>query len=249
MPYKNPETYKKYQKQYKEKNKEKIQDLNKKGAKARSEYLKKQKLCVNCGKNPQLENFTQCENCKNRQKKLLKIRTQKGLCGRCGKPKVEGKFFCQDCLNKDCEKRKRKKEAGICYSCKNVAVENRSKCAECFMKAMAKQAGTTAEILKDIWNEQNGICTYSGRKLIIGINASVDHKMPKSKGGNNDSSNLQFVHKTVNFAKNNLLENDFIQLINDCYDYGFLNNNSTALNEDLASAFKSLGLPLYGINL
>jgi 5-methylcytosine-specific restriction endonuclease McrA len=219
MAYKNKEDRQKYQKEYykeyKANNKEKLRVKNQK----LYTLHKNQGLCVICGKKPVFENLTQCEDCKNRRKILSKKRTQKGLCTRCGKPKVEGKIICKDCSNKNCEKRKTRKEAGICHSCGKVAIKNKSRCAECFMKAMAKRVGTTTEILKEIWNKQNGVCAYSGRKLIIGVNVSVDHKIPKSKGGNNDPSNLQFVHRMINVAKYNLLESEFFQLIKDCHDY------------------------------
>lgn len=206
---------KEYSKEYRKNNKEKIRLKNEKLYK----FHKDQGLCTNCGKNQVFENLTQCEDCKDSGKILRKKRVQKGLCIRCSEPKIKGKVLCQDCLNEDYEKRKRKKEAGICHSCGKSAIKNRSRCTECFIKSMAKQAGTTAEILKDIWNKQNGICAYSGRKLIIGTNTSVDHKMPKSKGGNNENSNLQFVHIKINVAKHSLLESDFFQLIKDCHDH------------------------------
>jgi len=41
---------------------------------------------------------------------------------------------------------------------------------------------------------------------------SIDHKIPTSKGGTHDVSNLQFVHVDVNYAKRNLLESEFIQM-------------------------------------
>lgn len=62
---------------------------------------------------------------------------------------------------------------------------------------------------------QNNRCVYSGRILELGINASVDHKIPKFKGGTDDISNLQWVDANVNVSKNCLGEEEFFRLIQD----------------------------------
>ena len=62
-----------------------------------------------------------------------------------------------------------------------------------------------------IAKKQKLLCPLTGRKL-NGDTMSIDHKIPTSKGGTHDVSNLQFVHVDVNYAKRNLLESEFIQM-------------------------------------
>lgn len=66
----------------------------------------------------------------------------------------------------------------------------------------------------DFWRlakKQKLCCPLTGRRL-TGETMSIDHIVPISKGGTNDLTNLQFVHVEVNYAKRNLLQENFIQL-------------------------------------
>ncbi len=67
--------------------------------------------------------------------------------------------------------------------------------------------------LKTIFNNQKGVCPYSGIKLSIGLNAELDHIKAKSNGGNNIIENCQWVYAPVNKMKWNLSEDDFKDLI------------------------------------
>ncbi len=44
-----------------------------------------------------------------------------------------------------------------------------------------------------------------------GVNASLDHKIPTSRGGNNDLPNLQWVDMQINFVKNALTHDEFVE--------------------------------------
>lgn len=59
---------------------------------------------------------------------------------------------------------------------------------------------------------QGGKCAYTGRELVPGTNASLDHKIPKALGGTNDLENLQWVETNVNRAKNALAEDEFLSM-------------------------------------
>jgi 5-methylcytosine-specific restriction endonuclease McrA len=45
---------------------------------------------------------------------------------------------------------------------------------------------------------------------VIGINASVDHRTPKSKGGSNELDNLQWVDIRINKMKGDMTHEKFV---------------------------------------
>lgn len=63
-----------------------------------------------------------------------------------------------------------------------------------------------------VFVKQKGKCAYTGELLILGDNASLDHKMPKSRGGEDVSSNLQWVTWNVNDCKRALTHDEFVAL-------------------------------------
>jgi 5-methylcytosine-specific restriction endonuclease McrA len=58
-----------------------------------------------------------------------------------------------------------------------------------------------------IYYRDNGICQYSGKKLDK-HNATVDHVVPRSKGGTDTWTNLVLCSKEVNSKKGNNLNNE-----------------------------------------
>lgn len=67
-----------------------------------------------------------------------------------------------------------------------------------------------------ILKKQKLICPISGIKL-TNENISLDHIIPKSKGGRNTLDNIQFVTIDVNQAKRAHLVSDFLELVNKIY--------------------------------
>jgi 5-methylcytosine-specific restriction endonuclease McrA len=61
--------------------------------------------------------------------------------------------------------------------------------------------------------KQGGICPYTGKILSLGKDASVDHIVPKSRGGSTELSNLQWVYYQVNFMKGDMFHEEFLELI------------------------------------
>lgn len=105
------------------------------------------------------------------------------------------------------EKRKAKLKAeGLCTCCgQEKAHEGILNCIKCRDRINAKNK-TRLDYKKD-----NLIC-------VIGVNASLDHIIPKSAGGSSDEDNLQWIHGAINSAKLALSVKDFLEL---CADIAF----------------------------
>jgi hypothetical protein len=84
------------------------------------------------------------------------------------------------------------------------------------LKVRAKskdELATTAEI-SSLWKKQRGVCPITGRRLNR-ENAQLDRIVPSKKGGSDLVENLRWVHRDVNYAKRDLLDDDFFRL---CWD-------------------------------
>jgi len=129
--------------------------------------------------------------------------------------------MCAPCCEITYAYTRRKREAGECFRCstggKAIAA---GLCLRCWYKKIAadclKARGTkmdrTADMLQELWDEQNGKCAISGVELIPGDNASLDHIVPRSKGGTDERSNLRWADWYVNQAKSNMTHEEFVAM-------------------------------------
>lgn len=83
------------------------------------------------------------------------------------------------------------------------------------------------EYLKEVWDNQNGICPFTGIKLILPTNsnlkkidifhrASLD-RIDSSKGYN--KGNVQFVSTSINYMKNNSSDYEVKKFLKEISDY------------------------------
>lgn len=56
--------------------------------------------------------------------------------------------------------------------------------------------------MNGIWNRDNGICQYTGKKLSQN-DGNIDHIIPKSRGGKSDWNNCVLCHREINSMKAN----------------------------------------------
>lgn len=115
------------------------------------------------------------------------------------------KKYCED--NKICNQKN--------MTCQEKALPNHKMCEKHFFQECAirhlKDSKRGLE-LQELFYKQNQECYLSNKKLIIGVNASLDHIIPLSKGGTNDTSNLAWMDENSNYAKNNMSNEEFIEL-------------------------------------
>lgn len=82
----------------------------------------------------------------------------------------------------------------------------------------------------EILERQGRKCSYTGRELVVGKNASIDHVFPKARFPEKarELENLEFVDLRINWAKRDLTKEEFVDLCESVvaymsyrdYDYG-----------------------------
>ena len=129
--------------------------------------------------------------------------------------------MCEPCLAKFRGYIAQRKATGNCLRCglgnKAVAAQL---CLRCWFKKMASDClnargeanNPTADALEELWRVQQGRCAITGETLVPGSNASLDHILPKSRGGSDDVKNVQWVEFNVNLAKSNLTPTEFVAM-------------------------------------
>jgi hypothetical protein len=113
---------------------------------------------------------------------------------------------------------------------------DRYTCYRIFLKRMknrnkgSKICDISLEDLEEVWVKQNGLCSYTNLPLILATHtnprkdvpdwnlASID-RIDSSKGYVKD--NIQFVSRTINYAKNDMSHEDIIKFLH------FIKNEAT----------------------
>ncbi len=119
------------------------------------------------------------------------------------------------------------KKVHKCLDCKRKVHNTVDRCTTCFLKQKArKYLGNPNNwgILKKIYDHQKGKCPYTGIKIVLGLNCTVDHIIPKANGGKNVANNIQFVYAPVNSMKGSLNEEEFLHLIKKIYHHRIKND-------------------------
>lgn len=138
---------------------------------------------------------------------LYKTKCEKCIAEKAEKEIQKGKTLAKWIKNGKCRNhptRKSQQETFFCKDCLTKWLKERS-------KGIFKTIRYFTQ-LKKLAMEQDWKCKYTGQLLIPNFNMSIDHKIPKSRGGKDEIENLQWITTRVNVMKNDLLEQDFIDL-------------------------------------
>ena len=192
---------------------------------------KKEGICIYCLKNMAIKGVA-CDVCYDKRIVYRKKLRSTGICTTCSKNfAVENETRCAECKetkkNRDKNTKQKRIEKRLCIYCgKNPHQEDAHTCCECVLKYKSRHHfGHTDmwEELGKLFEAQKGICPYTGIKLTLGENASLDHIIAKSKNGTSDISNLQWVHPLVNIAKHDHSHDQFLALVKSVYEHCKLN--------------------------
>ena len=216
---------------------------------------KEQGLCNMCSE-PAVSGRTRCEKhlayfrdrrkthprCSDQENIALQQKRDKlaasGLCTWCKCPLENSKSrVCKICRTRDQEttraKWKQRLEHGLCKWCgkQDISDKESQVCADCHCKLIArnnlKEVGRWRE-LKALHDRQN-VCPYTGRLLVLGVNASLDHVVPRSAGGSDEIDNLRWVYGgddfDVNMMKGKASESDFLEAVKHIYENAIFYKN------------------------
>lgn len=181
-------------------------------------------LCTTCGISLTVTKYHTCQDCRNKSVSKVtnknKERKNLGVCITCGKDS-QFKTYCPQCAkirsNNSSLRKKRKIQEGYCRCCEKNKATIKTLCVNCWYKDKAYDNcndRTKWKELKYLIEQQNYKCSYTGITLIPGVNASIDHIIPRSLGGSNELSNLQWVDLSINKMKADILPERFLELIN-----------------------------------
>lgn len=130
-----------------------------------------------------------------------------------------GTYRCSSCQEKHRRNNRRvyreRVIEGLCTCCVQKATAG-IYCFKHWLKNIGNQKGLANQkgiaLLKKLWEEQQGCCAITREVLIPGVNASLDHILPVSRGGRSIKKNLQWVTSNINHAKWDRTTEEFIQI-------------------------------------
>lgn len=98
-----------------------------------------------------------------------------------------------------------------CHRCKERPVFLAGKCLPHYLMVTRGYLLSLSFGLADLWDAQEGLCGIT-REPLTPENATVDHIVPRSRGGGDELENLRWVTRRANHLKNNLLDSELVEL-------------------------------------
>lgn len=166
-----------------------------------------------------------CRAClteKSNVRKSGKQKVEDGKCRACGEASLQGGIYCGPCAEKNRLKsrkyRDNRKKNNLCLHCGGLKeICEIQRCFKCVLKHTSTSTLGNRSRWKEmgvlLYRDQKRKCVYTNRLLTLGIDASLDHKVPLCLGGSHDLSNLQWVHTSVNIMKGRMTEEEFLRMV------------------------------------
>jgi 5-methylcytosine-specific restriction endonuclease McrA len=156
---------------------------------------------------------------RNYMKKRRAERKKKGLCTACGKKNDRKTDKCSKCGKKQTKYiqgvRKHRLKNRVCYQCGREPATCGKYGIECWFRICAQNNmgdQSLGPALLESFEKQERKCVYTGIELIPGDNATLDHIVPRSRGGLNAIDNIQWVTRTVNQMKTDMTHDEFVEM-------------------------------------
>lgn len=187
MAYRDPEDAKAYVKKWRGQNKDRVRAYSKKYESKnpkRHTGSEEKRLKVNRANRAYYQKHVEAERARGRQNRIKRIAS--GVCRSCNTPASIGEV---------CE---------IHWLAQRATQR----------LGLGGDTISRGQKLKDILVAQDYTCPYSGRKLVLGVNASVDHIKPVSKHPEllGDLNNIQWVDGLINRMKQDLEHDEFLAM-------------------------------------
>jgi hypothetical protein len=204
--------------------------LNKKTQNRRLER-RKAGLCTDCGGTRDTD-FIRCSRCRakefNEDNKRNKQKLEEGNCNifNCKNKRFSKGRFCeihrQELLTRVKKRDLKLIRDGLCTCCASERYMDcytnrviRTKlCQKCYLRiSSGRHLGNRDrwKELLDLLERQNFKCPYTGDNIVLAVNDSVDHILPRSlyPDKSKDIDNIRWVTRTINHMKYDLLHDDF----------------------------------------
>ena len=146
-----------------------------------------------------------------------KERAAEGICRRCPGATKPGRSVCDGCARRgsawSAQKRSERKALGLCTACGREPRGASLVCYGCWFRQSAAvnlHDRARGPEIRSIFDAQGERCALTGTVLVPGVNASLDHKVPRARGGGNETANLRWPTDVVHRAKQDLLDDEFL---------------------------------------
>lgn len=112
------------------------------------------------------------------------------------------------------ERRAGRRGSGFCVACAQPTTHASNYCRTHWLENGIGKYGFTRCQYDTMWAKletQDFRCYYTGITLVPGVNASLDHRIPRSRGGDPlDPDNCVWCDRLINAFKNDLTEAEFV---------------------------------------